>query len=183
MKPRRAVFLDRDGVLLKATVEGGVFRTARSIEEFELLPRVAEALGLLRGAGLELVVVTNQPEVKRGFIDRSLVEAFHDRLRRELGLAHIYTCYHDDGDHCACRKPEPGMLRQAARELGLSLKDSFLVGDRWRDIEAGRRAGCRTLLVRHSHSGEAQPDWEVESLYEAARKIITLIPDRPPSSV
>jgi D-sedoheptulose 7-phosphate isomerase len=170
--PRRAVFLDRDGVLVRAYVEGGVPRPPRSPAEFEVLPGVAEALARLRRAGLEPVVVTNQPDVARGRTERSLVEAFHARLGAELGLVHVYTCYHDDGDGCGCRKPKPGLLQEAAAALGLSLGGSFMVGDRRGDVEAGRRAGCTTLLIRRPYSGEARADAEAPDLPAAADWIL-----------
>jgi D-glycero-D-manno-heptose 1,7-bisphosphate phosphatase len=172
---RRAVFLDRDGVILRCYIEDGTPRPARSVEEFAYLPRVGGALDLLRGAGMLLVVVTNQPDVARGLTPRSLVEAFHERLRRELGLTHIYTCFHDDRDGCRCRKPNPGLLERAAADLDISLPASFMVGDRWRDIEAGRRAGCTTILVREAYSGGVQPDVEVPSLFAAAEHIVRAI--------
>lgn len=172
---RKAVFLDRDGVILRTYVEHGVPHPPAAIEEFELLPQVLEAVNLLRAAGLELVVVTNQPDVARGLTTRAAVETLHDRLRQELGLTHIYTCYHDDRDVCRCRKPQPGLLEQAAAELDLSLAGSFMVGDRWRDVEAGQRAGCTTLLVRQPYSGEAQADFEVAGLYAAAQRILSLV--------
>jgi D-glycero-D-manno-heptose 1,7-bisphosphate phosphatase len=168
---RRAVFIDRDGVILHSPVEGGTPRPPRSHHEFAYLPGVAEALALIRNAGLLPVVVTNQPDVARGATSRALVEAFHDRLRADHGLVHVYTCFHDDADRCDCRKPSPGLLRRAAEDLDLDLTRSFLVGDRWRDVEAGRRAGCATLLVRHDYSGDANPDVSVSSLLEAAQHI------------
>jgi D-glycero-D-manno-heptose 1,7-bisphosphate phosphatase len=173
---RRAVFIDRDGVILHSPVEGGTPRPPRREAEFAYLPGVAEALVLIRAASLVPVVVTNQPDVPRGLTTRTLVETFHERLRLDHGLVHVYTCFHDDHDRCACRKPAPGLLQQAARDLDLSLPASFMVGDRWRDIEAGHRAGCTTLLVRHPYSGAAAPDVSVSSLLEAARHI-TRCPD------
>ena len=172
---RRAVFLDRDGVILRPYMEDGTPRPARSLEEFAYLPRVGDALALLRGAGMLLVVVTNQPDVARGLTPRSLVEAFHQRLRSELGLSHIYTCFHDDPDACPCRKPKPGLLERAAADLDISLPASFMVGDRWRDIEAGRRVGCTTILVREAYSGEIRADVEVPSLFAGAEHIVRAI--------
>jgi D-sedoheptulose 7-phosphate isomerase len=174
----RAVFIDRDGVILHALVEDGVARPPRCEEEFAYLPGVGEALALIRAAGLLPVVVTNQPDVARGLTSRRLVAAFHDRLRRDHGLSHVYACFHDDHHGCDCRKPAPGLLRRAAAELDLDLGRSFMVGDRWRDIEAGRRAGCMTLLVRHPYSGDAVPDVSVSSLLEAARHITRLLTHR-----
>jgi D-glycero-D-manno-heptose 1,7-bisphosphate phosphatase len=172
---RRAVFLDRDGVILRPYIEDGTPRPARSLGEFAYLPRVGDALDLLRCAELLLVVVTNQPDVARGLTPRSLVEAFHERLRTELGLDHVYTCLHDDRDACRCRKPNPGLLERAAADLDISLPTSFMVGDRWRDIEAGRRAGCTTILVRGPYSGDVQADLEVPSLFAAAEHILRAI--------
>jgi len=173
---RRAVFIDRDGVILHSPVEGGIPRPPRGDAEFAYLPGVGEALGLIRAAALVPVVVTNQPDVARGLTPRTLVEAFHERLRLDHGLLHVYTCFHDDQDGCGCRKPAPGLLQQAAQDLDLSLPGSFMVGDRWRDIDAGRRAGCTTLLVRHPYSGDAAADVSVSRLLEAARHI-TRSPD------
>ena len=167
----RAVFIDRDGVILHSPVDGRTPRPPRSDGEFAYLPGVPEALALIRAVGFLPVVVTNQPDVPRGLTTRALVEAFHHRLRTDHGLVHVYTCFHDDADRCECRKPAPGLLRQAAQDLDIDLARSFLVGDRWRDIEAGRRAGCGTLLVRHDYSGDAAPDISVSSLLEAARHI------------
>jgi D-sedoheptulose 7-phosphate isomerase len=175
---RRAVFVDRDGVLVRTYVEGGTPRPPRHVDEFEILPDVPEALARLRAAGLELVVVTNQPDVARGLTERALVETFHDHLRRELGLAHVYTCYHDDPDACDCRKPKPGLLLQAAADLGLELAGSFLVGDRGSDVEAGRRAGCTTILIRRPYSGTVRADVEAASLLAAAERIVHMASSR-----
>lgn len=169
---RRAVFIDRDGVLLDSPVEAGGPRPPRHADEVAYLPGVTEALALIRATTLVPVVVTNQPDVPRGLTTRAFVEELHARLRQDHGLVDVYTCFHDDTDRCACRKPAPGLLEQAAHDLDLSLPDSFLVGDRWRDIEAGRRAGCVTFLVRRDYSGESSPDVCVASLLEAARHIM-----------
>jgi D-glycero-D-manno-heptose 1,7-bisphosphate phosphatase len=172
---RRVVFVDRDGVILRLYIEDGNLRSARNMHEFEYLPGVIDAVDLLRRAGLDLVVVTNQPEVARGLIDLTLINDFHERLRRELGNKHIYTCFHDNRDRCQCRKPKPGLLKQAAADMGITLSASFLVGDRRKDIEAGRSIGCTTFLVRHSYSGDTCADYEVAGLFEAAQKILVLI--------
>jgi D-glycero-D-manno-heptose 1,7-bisphosphate phosphatase len=173
-KCRRAVFLDRDGVLNRAPVVEGLPRSPKGLDELEILPGVAGALGALRAAGFALVVVTNQPEVARGRTTREAVEQIHARLRRELPLDAIQVCYHDDADACGCRKPAPGMILEAARALGLDAGSSYLVGDRWRDIEAGRRAGCSTVLVSYPYAEAmmSAPDACVGSLAEAADWIL-----------
>lgn len=166
---RRAVFLDRDGVVVAAVVRDGKPFSPMTLEELRVLPGVPDALAKLHAAGYTLVVVTNQPDVARGAQAREVVDAMHDRLRHELPLDAVYCCFHDDADGCACRKPAPGMLRDAARDLDLDLAASFMVGDRWRDTEAGSAAGCRTIFVDHKYA-ERQPqtvDARVTSLPEA----------------
>ncbi|MBI4887703.1 MAG: HAD family hydrolase [Acidobacteria bacterium] len=147
----RAVFLDRDGVITRSLIRDGRPYAPRSLDEFEILPGVAGALTRLRDAGFLLIVVTNQPDVRKGLVARADVEAMHRRLREALPLDDLFVCYHDDRDGCACRKPSPGMLYAAAVAHEVTLGASCLVGDRWRDIEAGRRAGCTTILVDGGH--------------------------------
>jgi D-glycero-D-manno-heptose 1,7-bisphosphate phosphatase len=149
---RRAVFLDRDGVLNSAPVRDGRPRSPSTVAEVEILPGVPRACERLRGQGFLLIVVTNQPEVARGRLERRTVEEINDFLRNRIPLDDVRVCYHDDPDGCDCRKPKPGMLLAAARDLNISLNRSFVVGDRWRDIEAGRRAGCRTVLIDYGYA-------------------------------
>lgn len=171
---RRAVFLDRDGVINAAVVRDGKPYPPADVSGVEILSGVATALVELGRAGYVRVLVTNQPDVARGAQTREAVEAIHERLRRELELDAIYVCCHDDADHCACRKPAPGMLLDAARALDLDLAASFMIGDRWRDIAAGIAAGCRTIFINY-HYQERQPeafDVELSSLAEAAAWIL-----------
>jgi D-glycero-D-manno-heptose 1,7-bisphosphate phosphatase len=151
----KAVFLDRDGVINRAVVRDGKPHPPDSIDDLEVLDGVPDALRKLRGAGFRLIVVTNQPDVARGTQTREAVEAMHARLTAELAVDEVVACYHD-GDDCDCRKPKPGALVAAAERHGVELEHSFMVGDRWRDIEAGQRAGCRCLFVDHGYA-EQQP--------------------------
>jgi len=167
---RPAVFLDRDGVLNEAFVRDGVPRPPRSLAEFRVLPGVAEACADLRRAGFVLVVVTNQPDIARGRQTRGEVDKMHERLCSVVPLDEVCVCPHDDGDACACRKPQPGMLLSAAARLDLDLTRSASVGDRWRDIEAARRAGVKAVHLDR-HYGEPAPvdaDVAVADLSEAA---------------
>jgi D-glycero-D-manno-heptose 1,7-bisphosphate phosphatase len=167
------VFLDRDGVINRAVVRDGKPHPPDSIEELEVLAGVPDALLKLRSAGFRLIVVTNQPDVARGTQTREAVEAIHARLTAELAVDEVVACYHD-GDACECRKPKPGALFDAAHRHGVELERSFMVGDRWRDIEAGQRAGCRCLFVDHGYA-EQQPAGSfvrVSSLAAAADWII-----------
>lgn len=171
----RAVFLDRDGVINRVILRAGRPGSPRSIEEFELLPRVVEGIEALHRADFRIIVITNQPEVAAGLQTRNTVEQIHRRLRDLFPVDDIKVCYHVDHDHCICRKPKPGMLLQAGAEFDLDLKRSFVVGDRWRDMEAGRAAGCKTILVGNGY-GEKRienPDAVVASLWQAARIILS----------
>jgi D-glycero-D-manno-heptose 1,7-bisphosphate phosphatase len=172
MSSKRAVFLDRDGVINRAHVRDGVSCPPPSLDALEILPGVPDALARLRRAGFRLIVVTNQPDVARGAQTRETVEAMHAQLLAALPLDEIRVCYHDDADGCACRKPKIGLLIEGGP---VELRASFMVGDRWRDIEAGRTAGCVTVLVE-SGAHEAirhEPDVRVGSLAEAADWILS----------
>ena len=163
---RRAVFLDRDGVLNRSRLIDDVPRPPASAEELELLPGVEAACRRLGGAGLMLIVVTNQPDIARGTQTEAEVDAINRRLAELLPLDEIRVCPHDDADRCACRKPAPGMLVEAARTHGIELERSVMVGDRWRDVEAGRRAGCKTVFVDRGYDEKRprDPDLTVEDL-------------------
>jgi D-glycero-D-manno-heptose 1,7-bisphosphate phosphatase len=169
LKP--AVFLDRDGVLIRAIVRDGKPYPPATAEDVELLPGVGDALARLSAAGFALVVVTNQPDVARGRASRQTVEEIHARLLSSLPLDEIRVCYHDDDDLCRCRKPQPGLLLDPPR---YDVKASVMIGDRWRDVEAGRRAGCRaTILVDYGYDEPAvRPDCRVTSLTEAVDWIL-----------
>jgi D-glycero-D-manno-heptose 1,7-bisphosphate phosphatase len=171
---RPAVFLDRDGVINRASVRDGTPHPPASLQDLEILPHVPEALSALKARGYSLVVVTNQPDVARGTSSRELVGSIHERLKSTLDLDAIFTCFHDDADGCDCRKPKPGLLYRAANDLGIDLPSSFMVGDRWRDVEAGKRAGCRTFFVDcgYHESPPGSCDFRVGSLVEASRIIL-----------
>lgn len=172
----RLAFLDRDGVLNRCVPRpAGTPVPPRRPVDLELLPRVEEACALLRAAGFVLVLATNQPDVARGTQERAVVEAMNGRLARELRLDDVRVCFHDDSDDCGCRKPAPGLLLAAAGHWNGDLAASVMVGDRWRDIEAGRRAGCATVLVGAGWNEPfpSQPDHRAGDLFEAAVWITT----------
>jgi len=171
---RSAVYLDRDGVINRAYLRDGTPHPPASLQDLEILPGVVQAIAALKQGGYLLIVVTNQPDVARGTTPKPLVDAIHERLKGELELNAILACFHDDADDCDCRKPKPGMLLQAAHDFDIDLASSFMVGDRWSDMQAGERAGCRTIFV-DGHYAERAPDSfdvRVESLLEAARFIL-----------
>jgi D-glycero-D-manno-heptose 1,7-bisphosphate phosphatase len=171
----RAVFLDRDGVLNRAIVRDGKPYPPDSVSDLDVLPGVHRSLEDLKMAGFLLLVVTNQPDVGKGTQTRAVVEAIHCRLRAELPLDDIFVCYHVDSDNCDCRKPAPGLLEQAAERYGLYLPSCYLVGDRWRDVDAGHRAGCHSILLDYGYRERApqrEPSARVNSLREAADWIL-----------
>lgn len=171
----KAVFLDRDGVLNLAIVRDGKPFSPANTDELELAPHAEEALRELKALGFKLLVVTNQPDVARGLTTQARVEEIHRKLAAELPLDEVFVCYHKDGDGCECRKPKPGMLLEGARKYNVDLAESFMVGDRWRDVEAGQNAGCRTIFVDGGYE-EIQParpaDAHVHSLREAVDWIL-----------
>lgn len=175
-KQRAAVFLDRDGVINRSIVKNGMPFPARSLEEFEVFPGTLEACKLLSKIG-PLIVVTNQPDVGRGTLDRNIVESIHAEMCRLLPISRVEVCY-EDGYNPESRfyKPAPGMLLRAAEEMNLDLSASIMIGDRWRDIESGRAAGCLTIWIDHGYSESLRnpPHHQVSSLPEAAHLLETL---------
>lgn len=170
----KAVFLDRDGVLNEAIVRDGKAYSPASVDEV-IVPRGAsEALTVLREHGFCLVMVTNQPDIARGKAKRETIHKINQHLRRLLSLDAVELCDHDDADNCDCRKPKPGMILRAAARDCIALSESFMVGDQWRDIEAGRRAGCRTVLIGDGYAEgiKSLPDARVTNLSEAAEWIL-----------
>ena len=175
---RRAVFLDRDGVLNRALVKDGKPYPPRSLAEFEIIPGVAEACALLKQAGFLLVVATNQPDVGRGTLSREVVESLHAHLQQVLPIDRVEVSY-DSGEEnppSEFRKPRPGLLRRAARELNIDLGRSFMVGDRWRDVDCGHAAGCTTFLIDYGYAEALRcpPDFRVKDLAEAADQILMI---------
>jgi D-glycero-D-manno-heptose 1,7-bisphosphate phosphatase len=151
-----AVFLDRDGVLNEAVVLNGKPYPPRDPSELVITTGAVAALEELKRAGFLLIAVTNQPDIARGKASRADIDRINARLAAILPLDAIEVCAHDDNEQCDCRKPEPGMILRAGARFGVDLAGSFMVGDRWRDIEAGRRAGCCTVLIGDGY-GETFP--------------------------
>jgi D-glycero-D-manno-heptose 1,7-bisphosphate phosphatase len=167
-----AVFLDRDGVLVETFVRDNRAFAATTLEDFRLVDNAAAEVERLRDAGLVPIVVTNQPDVARGLITPETLAAMHERLAAELPVLDIFVCTHDSSAGCACRKPKPGMLEAAAVKWNIDLPRSFMVGDRTSDVETGRAAGCRTILIERPYSGAAVPDARVDSLADAVGVIL-----------
>jgi D-glycero-D-manno-heptose 1,7-bisphosphate phosphatase len=173
---RRAVFLDRDGVINRALERDSKPYPPRNLGEFEILPGVHEACAKLKAAGFLLVVATNQPDVGRGTLAKEIVEQIHAHMLAQLPLDRVEVCYHpgQGASDCDCRKPKSGMLLRAARELGIDLAQSWMVGDRWRDVDCGHAAGCRTIFIDRGYAEELKqkPDFSAGNLAAAADIIL-----------
>ena len=172
---RRAVFLDRDGVVNAVVLRDGKPRPPASLDELTLAPAAFESLQDLKRRGFLLFVATNQPDVARRLVPRTTVEAIHLAISAALPLDGILVCYHSDEDGCECRKPLPGLLLQAARRHRIELARSFMIGDRWRDVDAGHNAGCQSILVEGAYrerNPARKPEARVKSLRAAANWIL-----------
>jgi histidinol-phosphate phosphatase family protein len=174
---RRAVFLDRDGVIIRKAPENDYIT---AWEQVKFLPGVGQALRELKQNGFLLIIVTNQSAVSRNELAVDVLELIHKRMVHHLAqesvtIDAIYYCPHDRNGNCQCRKPRPRMLLQAAEEHGLDLQQSWMVGDAPSDIEAGRAAGCRTVWLRPANfGGECPPpaEFTTTSIQEAAGWIL-----------
>jgi D-sedoheptulose 7-phosphate isomerase len=173
---RRAVFLDRDGVLSEAVIRDGKPFPPDTPSDLRIPPGTAEALAKLKAQNFLLVVVTNQPDVARGKQTRETVEEMNRRLKSLLPVDDVFICFHDDADSCECRKPRPGLMIRAAAQYGIDLGHSYMAGDRWRDVDAGANAGCKTIWIDRGYTERAPsavPDARVVSLPEAVDWILT----------
>ena len=170
---KRAVFLDRDGVLNVSDVSSGTPKPPTSIDSIVLIEGAKEAISIFKKQGFLPVVVTNQPDVARGNLLLKTAREINNQIGEELGINYFYTCFHDDSDKCTCRKPLPGLLLAAANDLGIKLEHSLMVGDRWKDIQAGQTVGAQCFFVDYSYSEEQpkMPFTRVASLLEVSKMI------------
>ena len=164
---KKAIFLDRDGVINEVIFRGGNNSKPIApwkIEEFKLVPGIKKPLTDLSQLGFHLFIVTNQPDISKGVIKSSTVKKMKAIVMNEFSFDEIMVCSHIDGDNCNCRKPKPGMLISLAKKWGINLGISFLIGDNWKDIESGKAAGCRTILIDKFYNKSVKADYRVENL-------------------
>ncbi|MCB1194073.1 MAG: HAD family hydrolase [Leptospiraceae bacterium] len=164
----KAVFFDRDGVINKAIVKDGKPYPPSDITQFEWNEKIEEVLDYVKSLGYLAFIFTNQPDVARGAQTKENVESIHKLILSKLSIDEIYCCYHDSGDNCECRKPKPGMLYEAQNKYNIDLGKSFVIGDRWRDIEAGKQAGCKTIFIdyHYDESLKSRPDYVIDRIQE-----------------
>jgi D-glycero-D-manno-heptose 1,7-bisphosphate phosphatase len=171
----KAVFLDRDGVVNRAIVRDGKPYSPMTLEELEISPDVPDLLSMLHDAGFKLIIITNQPEVARGRLEIKTLDAIHNLIKKTLPIDDIKVCCHDNEDHCLCRKPAPGLFFDAAAQYQIDLTQSYMIGDRWKDIEAGKLAGCKTVFIdyHYQENGYSKPSTSVSSLKSAVEWILS----------
>ncbi len=173
MYMKRAVFLDRDGVINKAIIKDGKPLSPNSLNELEILPGVRQSITKLKKLNFVCLVVTNQPNVSRKIVDKNNVIQINNFLKNEIAFDDIFVCYHDDKDNCDCRKPKPGLLLEAAKKWNVDFNKSFIIGDRWRDIEAGENLGCKTIFLdyKYNESKPKKPSFVSDTLLNAVHII------------
>ena len=169
---KSAVFFDRDGVINKVILRYGQPFSARHFDEFELVEGVREVLQAFRKEGFINIIVTNQPDIARGLMKKEELEKMHVLIREELPVDVILVCPHDDNDNCNCRKPKPGLLLKAAKERNIDLHSSFVIGDQWKDMEAGKNVNCSTILIDYPYNKEVKADFRVKDLSSAEEIIL-----------
>lgn len=172
MKP--AVFLDRDGVVNLAYTKSGKPNPPKDLNQLIILTGVEESVKKLTKFGFAIVVITNQPDISNGNSSYEMVNAIHKKITLLTGIQHFYVCPHIETDNCSCRKPKPGLLMEAAKELNLDLRKSYMIGDRWRDVGAGQSAGCKNFFIDYNYSEKkpVKPFITVSSLLQAAELIL-----------
>lgn len=173
---RKAVFLDRDGVLNKAIIRNKKPYPPSSISELEILDGVYKGLHLLRQSGYKLIVITNQPDVSRGKTSIEIVDEINNRIIDLLPVDEIISCFHDDNDNCDCRKPKPGMILEAAKKWNIDLSFSYLIGDRWRDIQTAKNIGLSSILINYDYDEKkVDADFECRNFEDATNIILKKI--------
>ncbi len=175
---RRAIFLDRDGVISKIILKNGQPFGPRKFEHFELLEGRKEVLEEFKSRGFLIIVITNQPDIARGLLEKSTLERMHKLIKDNLPIDDVFVCWHDDRDACSCRKPKPGMLLKAAKKWDINLRESFFIGDQWKDAEAGRNAGCKTILLDYPYNKGVESDFRVNDF----KAVLSFLPKEDRSS-
>lgn len=169
---KQAIFLDRDGVINSTIIKEGKSFSPRKFEDFKLVDGVKDILERFKAREWLNIIVTNQPDIARGLMKKEELQKMHNLIRENLPVDDIFICPHDDADNCNCRKPKPGMLLEAAKKWDIDLNESFMIGDSWKDIEAGRNAGCTTLLIDSPYNKQIDSDLRANELSALSEMIL-----------
>jgi len=166
MKKNRAVFLDRDGVVNYLVYRNGKLVSPRKAKDFKLKRGIISFLKKIKRLGFLIIIITNQPDISRRLMSREELDKMHSLLLKKLAVDRIFVCPHDDKDKCSCRKPKPGMIKKALGEMNIDPSESFMIGDTWRDIGAGKSANLKTILLDAPYNKDVQSDLKVKNLKE-----------------
>jgi len=158
----KAIFIDRDGVINRVIMRDGKPSSPWKLEEFEILPDVKECLKAFKKMGFLNIIFTSQPDISRGSLKMEELKKMHKVISETLLVDEIKFCPHDDKDNCSCRKPKPGLILDAVKKWSIDLDKSYVVGDSWKDIGAGKSAGCKTFLLRREYNKNYQKDYDFE---------------------
>jgi len=172
-KNRMAVFLDRDGTLNKAYIEKGLPISPSSLNKFKIIKGVKKSINRLKKLNFLCILITNQPDVSRGKISKKTVDKMNSYIKKEIKLDDMFVCYHDNQHNCSCRKPKPGLLVRASKKWKINFNKSFMIGDRWKDILAGKKVGCKTIFINNNYKNDkkVKADFTFTSLLNAVNKI------------
>jgi D-glycero-D-manno-heptose 1,7-bisphosphate phosphatase len=170
---RMAVFLDRDGTLNKAYIEDGLPISPSSLNKFKIIKGVKKSINRLKKLNFLCILITNQPDVFRGKIAKKTVVKMNSYIKKKIKLDDMFVCYHDNEHNCSCRKPKPGLLLKASKKWKIDLKKSFMIGDRWKDILAGKKVGCKTIFINNNYKNDkkVKADFTFKSLLKAVNKV------------
>jgi D-glycero-D-manno-heptose 1,7-bisphosphate phosphatase len=170
---RMAVFLDRDGTLNKAYIEDGLPISPSSLNKFKIIKGVKKSINRLKKLNFLCILITNQPDVFRGKIAKKTVVKMNSYIKKKIKLDDIFVCYHDNEHNCSCRKPKPGLLFKASKKWKIDLNKSFMIGDRWKDILAGKKVGCKTIFINNNYKNDkkVKADFTFKSLLKAVNKV------------
>ena len=173
IKKKVAIFLDRDGTLNKAFIKNGLPVSPSSFSEFKILPGVKSSIIKLKKLGFLCLLITNQPDVSRKKIKKKTVIKMNNFIKKKIKLDDVFVCYHDDKHNCDCRKPKPGLIIKAYKKWNIDLKNSFMIGDRWKDISAGKKVGCKTIFINNNYKKDKKirANFTFKSLFKATNKI------------
>jgi len=170
---QKAVFFDRDGVINKAAVVDGKPFPPANVDELEIIEGVEHGIEALKTARYKVFIVTNQPDVARGKTSKASILEINEYLKNKLRIDEISCCFHDEPDDCNCRKPKPGMILDLANRWNIDLSESFLIGDRWRDILSAKNAGVRSILIDYNYDEQYEtPDFSSTSFEHAINYIL-----------
>jgi len=175
-----AVFLDRDGVINEVVFHKEVNKPSSpwKFEEFEMFLDIKKPLKKLKKLGYYLFIISNQPDISRGFIEEGTTEKINQIIYKKLPIDEIITCPHDDAHNCNCRKPKPGMINILAKKYDIDKTKSFLIGDSWKDIEAGKSAGLKCILLYTPYNKSVDADFRAKKLDGAVGLINSLLKNK-----